>query len=435
MTLSTEGTALVSSSSGFENAHEAEAVQGSFFTHYLAAGLLGAADRSGDGTITLQEAFDYARTLTVRDSARLAPTPQHPSFELSLRGRQDLVLAQLASTGSALDVAQTQGPLEVIQLSSGVTVVEIPPGDQRIRLALPPGHYLVRKVADGKTYSKEIEIQAGASTAIAEGQLEIAGAEQLAMKGGEQARPIATSEMTTLARNWWELRLAGGVSSGPARMWGPGLYDTGAVNPSDTSIRRSFAASGGLTYAITDRLQWALPVPAFAYRFGEPSRLEVVPRLGLTSVGYGSLTGIIGTIDVGAAVRVWTNPRQSLLVTASGSSQFTGRGKGSNPVMPTNGPPVMWDVQTTLGYLCTIGNTVSLHLGAGLDGEFGDVVPIGQTATIVLGAVQSIGYRSLPLLAVHLSQRFSVDAYASWAVNLRTGDFRDQYLAGFTWSF
>ena len=111
MTLSSEGTALVSSSSGFENAHEADAVQGSFFTHYLAAGLLGAADRSGDGTITLQEAFDYARMLTVRDSARLAPTPQHPSFELSLRGRQDVVLAQLASTASALDVDQTQGPL------------------------------------------------------------------------------------------------------------------------------------------------------------------------------------------------------------------------------------------------------------------------------------------------------------------------------------
>src|SRR4029077_15526031 len=47
MTLTTEGTALVASSSGLENAHEAQAIGGSFFTHHLAAGLLGAADRSG----------------------------------------------------------------------------------------------------------------------------------------------------------------------------------------------------------------------------------------------------------------------------------------------------------------------------------------------------------------------------------------------------
>src|SRR2546426_1082326 len=37
--LTSEGTALLSSSSGFENAHEADAVKGSFFTHHLVGGL------------------------------------------------------------------------------------------------------------------------------------------------------------------------------------------------------------------------------------------------------------------------------------------------------------------------------------------------------------------------------------------------------------
>jgi hypothetical protein len=36
---------------------------------------------------------------------------------------------------------------------------------------------------------------------------------------------------------------------------------------------------------------------------------------------------------------------------------------------------------------------------------------------------------------VHLSRHFSLDAYASWAVDLRSGDVRDRYLAGFTWAF
>ncbi|HWO11974.1 MAG TPA: caspase family protein, partial [Polyangiaceae bacterium] len=39
----TAGMALLSSSSGLENAHEAAAYGGSFFTHHVAAGLLGAA--------------------------------------------------------------------------------------------------------------------------------------------------------------------------------------------------------------------------------------------------------------------------------------------------------------------------------------------------------------------------------------------------------
>src|SRR6185295_5417424 len=126
--LTSEGTALLSSSSGLESAHEAEAIRGSFFTHHLVGGLLGAADRDGDGVVTLDEAFEYAKDQTVRDSARTAATVQHPSFDVQLRGRQDVVLAQLATSSSSLEIAQTRGPLEVIQLSTGVTVSELAPG-------------------------------------------------------------------------------------------------------------------------------------------------------------------------------------------------------------------------------------------------------------------------------------------------------------------
>src|SRR5882724_2881318 len=156
--LSSEGTALLSSSSGLESAHEAEAIGGSFFTHHLVGGLLGAADGNGDGLVTLEEAFEYAKDHTVRDSARMATTIQHPSFDMQLRGRQNLVLAQLANSSSSIEIAQSHGPLEVIQLGSGITVSELGPGARQVRLALPAGRYLVRKVADGKTYAKEIAI-------------------------------------------------------------------------------------------------------------------------------------------------------------------------------------------------------------------------------------------------------------------------------------
>jgi hypothetical protein len=157
--------------------------------------------------------------------------------------------------------------------------------------------------------------------------------------------------------------------------------------------------------------------------------LEIVPRLGLTAIGYSSIEGVIGTVDAGVALRVWVNSGQSMLAAAYGSGRFAGRpGLGS-------GAPTTWNLSTSIGYLWTIKNAVSLHLGAGIEGEFGDGVPVDRTATIVVGSVQSIGYRNLPLVSVHLSQVFSLDAYASWAVRVRTGDVRDRYLAGFTWSF
>src|SRR5678816_1872501 len=50
--LDNRGSVLIASSSGWEDAHESEALRGSFFTHHWNAGLRGAADLNGDATIT-----------------------------------------------------------------------------------------------------------------------------------------------------------------------------------------------------------------------------------------------------------------------------------------------------------------------------------------------------------------------------------------------
>lgn len=186
MNVATEGTALLSSSSGMESAHEAGSIKGSFFTHHLNAGLLGAADASGDGAVTLQEAFVYARERTVRDSARMAATTQHPSFDMQLRGRQDIVLAQTRSSKSALLVKQ-KNALEIIHLGSGATVVETPSGAAELRIALVPGRYVIRRVEGGKVQSKEITIGPDTTVTVDEAQLESSSGDQLAMKSAEEA--------------------------------------------------------------------------------------------------------------------------------------------------------------------------------------------------------------------------------------------------------
>ncbi len=184
--LSNEGSVLIASSSGLEDAHESENLRGSFFTHHWVAGLRGAGDRDSDGSITLGEVFAYAKELTVRDTAMHTSSPQHPSFQFNLRGTHDLTLVTLAGT-SLLTLEQKIGPLQLVHLDSGVVVLEVPRGKRRMKLAVPPGRYLVRREADAKVFAREITVAVGKQTLLAEEELTLVGTSQLAVKGTEPA--------------------------------------------------------------------------------------------------------------------------------------------------------------------------------------------------------------------------------------------------------
>jgi hypothetical protein len=181
--LESEGTVLLASSSGIEDAHEAEALQGSFFTHHLVAGLRGAADKSRDGMVTLAEAFSYANEMTIRDTAVVAKTPQHPSFDMRLRGRQDVVLTALAAAASSLTLVQEHGPLQVISLSSGALIAESRTGELQMTLALPAGDYVVRRVDSDVVYSKKVTVEPLSSESVDERALMPSDAVTVAAKG------------------------------------------------------------------------------------------------------------------------------------------------------------------------------------------------------------------------------------------------------------
>lgn len=189
--LETEGTVLLASSSGLEDAHEAESLQGSFFTHHLVAGLRGAADQSHDGRVTLSEAFAYANQMTIRDTAQVAKVPQHPSFDMKLRGRQDLVLTAIADAESTINLVQRQGPLQVVQLDTGVVVAESKAGSGTTSLAVPAGEYLVRRVDDNGVFSQKVLVASRTSMSVDEDELRPMDVEALASKGVgvEQVEP------------------------------------------------------------------------------------------------------------------------------------------------------------------------------------------------------------------------------------------------------
>lgn len=192
--LSTHGSVLIASSSGMEDAHESVALRGSFFTHHWNAALRGAADRNGDDKVTLNEAFEYARTLTIRDTALHTENPQHPSFRFNLRGRGDPQLAELSPGRSVIELGQDKGPLQVIHLGTGLLVVELPAGARRVRVSLPPGRYVVRRRDADSVMAREVRLGTGQRLSVLESTLSRVRVAALDAKGTDEVALHAVPE-------------------------------------------------------------------------------------------------------------------------------------------------------------------------------------------------------------------------------------------------
>ncbi|MCM2333695.1 MAG: caspase family protein [Anaeromyxobacteraceae bacterium] len=145
------GLVLITSSAADEDSQESDALGASYFTHSLASGLLGDADASGDGRVTLAEAYAHAYGRTVGATAGSAGGTQHPAFLYDLGGAGDVVLTELApAAGGLLFPPELEG-LYVVLDGGGRAVAEVakPAGAAR-RLSLAPGRYTVKKRLPGE---------------------------------------------------------------------------------------------------------------------------------------------------------------------------------------------------------------------------------------------------------------------------------------------
>lgn len=140
------GLVLIASSSADEESQESDEIGASFFTHYLASGLLGDADASGDGKVTLAEAYAYAYARTVGQTADTRAGAQHPVYLYDLGGAGDVVLTELSPARGGLVFPASDEGVYVVLDASRRAVAEVAKhrGGER-RLALAPGSYLVKK--------------------------------------------------------------------------------------------------------------------------------------------------------------------------------------------------------------------------------------------------------------------------------------------------
>jgi len=188
--LQAEGFAVIASSTSSELSQESPELGGSFFTHHLSTGLMGAADVDADGAVTLSEAYDYAYHRTLVDTAETAVGAQHPTLETHLEAEGALVLTRPAIASARLRFpAALDAEVMVLSLPAERVVAEVHKAPGRaLDLALAPGGYqaLVRG-ADMRSCS--LQLDEGAPTILRTGDCTKLSASAVASKG-----PLVASE-------------------------------------------------------------------------------------------------------------------------------------------------------------------------------------------------------------------------------------------------
>jgi hypothetical protein len=167
--LATSGEAILTSSAAHEMALESREIRASFFSHHFVSGLRGAADSSGDGRVTLGEAYRYAFVNTLLATSNTLNGPQHPGYDFRLAGQGELVLTDLLTRGAKLSLPRgfdrifiaDQGRQHLFELTD----------ISARRIAVPAGHYLVQGRKQGRTHRASVSVKEGETREVAAGEL------------------------------------------------------------------------------------------------------------------------------------------------------------------------------------------------------------------------------------------------------------------------
>lgn len=181
--VASNGEALLTSSAADELALESREIHGSFFTHHLVSGLRGAADLSGDGNVTLGEAYQYAFARTVSATAATTYGPQHPAYDYRLTGEGELVLASSARPSAHLTLPAGFDRVLLVHLTRDQVLAEIPRGAMRT-LAVPAGAYAVRAWRGGVAFAGRVTVGEGEARAVRAEELTVTVLDLAGTKGG-----------------------------------------------------------------------------------------------------------------------------------------------------------------------------------------------------------------------------------------------------------
>ena len=197
-----QGRVLISASGADEYAQESESLKGSAFTHFFVLGLRGAADESGDGRVTLDEAYAWAWSRTLESTFGSSAGVQHPNVKVDLHGQGQLVLSEPSLSRSKLTLGvDAPGHWLITQAATHAVMADVTKPAGPLTLAMPAGTYTVRLRSDAGVLTRQVQVPADGVVVVRDAELDRASSlRAVAVKGSSPAQ---------LA-----LSVGGGISSG-----------------------------------------------------------------------------------------------------------------------------------------------------------------------------------------------------------------------------
>ena len=186
------GHAFLTSSAADESAQESDRLRASFFTHALLTGLRGAADASGDGVVTLNEAYQFAFRETLAGTEATQGGPQHATYDIGLVGSGDVVMTDLRGADALLVIPEALEGKVFVRNAAGQLVAELRKvRGTRVELALEEGRYEVRVSREQRTLAALISLSASGKTVLDEARLWEVPLEATTPRGDLPGSPVA----------------------------------------------------------------------------------------------------------------------------------------------------------------------------------------------------------------------------------------------------
>ena len=193
-----KGYAFITSSTQDESSQESDRLKGSFFTHSLVSGLRGAGDISGDGKVTLSEAYQFAFNETLQKTEATMGGAQHPSRDMNLAGTGDVVMTDLRSMNAGLDIGEDVEGRLFIRDERGELVAELyKKAGRPINLGLAAGKYSVRLERPAEYKEASVTLQDNYRAQLTQKQFSAIVAEKTTLRGEIARRGDCASGDTT----------------------------------------------------------------------------------------------------------------------------------------------------------------------------------------------------------------------------------------------
>lgn len=207
-----KGNAFMTSSSASEAAQESSRLKGSFFTHYLVAGMRGAADMNQDGRITLNEAYQFAFDQTLEQTERTVSGPQHPNYNIQMSGTGDVVITEIRQSEAVLVLKRNISDKIYIHNRQKVLVMKLEkPAGRDIAIGLETGVYRLINISGNKVWGATVSLNNGKRCELDQAQFEKIDKIPTIARGNPE--PPLEEYLSRNYRKRFQLEIFGGFSA------------------------------------------------------------------------------------------------------------------------------------------------------------------------------------------------------------------------------